>query len=60
MDKQTTKVPSNEVKRRLSIGISQPTKDMLDSIKHTGQSYDGLIRELVMHWKKKEEAEATK
>jgi len=40
---------SEEVKRK-SIGITQQTKDSLDSIKHTGQSYDGLVQELVKFW----------
>jgi len=34
------------------IGVSRRTKDDLDSIKHLGQSYDGLIRELIRFWKK--------
>ena len=33
--------------RRVSISLSQRTKDSLDSIKHQGQSYGGLIEELV-------------
>jgi len=41
-------------KKRTSLNISKKTKELLDSIKHPGQSYDGLIRELVMYWKKKE------
>jgi len=28
------------------------TKQLLDSIKHTGQSYNGLIQELVPLWEK--------
>ena len=47
-------------KNRATVSISKETKGLLDSIKHTGQSYDGLIRELVMYWKKRKEAEATK
>ena len=42
----------NDKKKRKSIGISQQTKDVLDSIKHPGQSYEGLIQELVRFWKK--------
>ncbi len=38
--------------KRASLSISKETKGMLDSIKHTGQSYNGLIQELVMLWKK--------
>ncbi len=37
--------------KRASISLSQTAKDALDSIKRTGQSYDGLIRELVKFWK---------
>ncbi len=33
--------------KRASVNLSRATKDALDSIKHTGQSYDGLIRELL-------------
>jgi len=38
--------------KRNTISISQPTKQILDSIKHPGQSYDGLIRELIKLWEK--------
>jgi len=34
--------------------LSQTTKDGLDSIRHPGQSYDGLIQELVRFWKERE------
>ena len=47
-------------KNRATVSISKETKALLDSIKHTGQSYDGLIRELVMCWKKEKEPEATR
>jgi len=40
--------------RRSSLSISQSTKDSMDSIKHAGQSYDGVIQELVKFWKSKE------
>ncbi len=43
----------NNPSPRSSISISQQTKDELDSIKHSGQSYDGLIKELVKFWKDK-------
>ena len=33
--------------KHTTIAVSQRTKDALDSIKHPGQSYDGLIQELV-------------
>ncbi len=50
----------NRRQRRASLSISKETKELLDSIKHTGQSYDGLIRELVMYRKKKQETEVGK
>jgi len=34
------------------------TKEALDSIKHPGQSYDGLIQELVRYWKENKEGAA--
>ncbi len=46
-----------KTKKRASVSISRETKGFLDSIKRPGQSYDGVIRELVMHWKNTEEAE---
>jgi len=42
-------------KKRVTVSISKETKEFLDSIKHTGQSYEGLIRDLVVCWRKKEE-----
>ncbi len=39
--------------KRTTISISIETKDALDTIKHTGQSYDGLIQELVRLWTKR-------
>lgn len=47
-------------KKRVTVSISRETKEFLDSIKHTGQSYEGLIRELVECWRKKQEAEEKK
>lgn len=43
---------TNDKGKRTSIAISDQTKRRLDEIKHTGQSYDGLIQELVELWKK--------
>lgn len=40
-------------KNRAAVSIAKETKELLDSIKRPGQSYDGVIRELVMCWKKK-------
>ncbi len=39
--------------KRLTISVSERTKQDLDAIKHPGQSYDGLLRELVKFWKEK-------
>jgi len=39
---------------RSSISISLETKNALDSIKHEGQSYNGLIQELTKFWKDKQ------
>ena len=41
--------------KRASVSVSKDTKGFLDSIKRPGQSYDGVIRELVMCLKKKQE-----
>ncbi len=49
-----------KTRKRASISISKETKELLDSIKHTGQSYDGLIRELVVYRKRKQETEVGK
>ena len=44
---------NSQNRERSSLNISRRTKDDLDSIKHSGQSYDGLIQELVKFWKDK-------
>ena len=49
-----------KTRKRASVSISKQTKELLDSIKHTGQSYDGLINELAMRWQDKKEAEGRK
>jgi len=46
--------------KRNTISISQPTKQILDSIKHPGQSYDGLIQELIKLWEKENGAKISK
>jgi predicted CopG family antitoxin len=33
-----------------SIKIDETTKEKLDKVKHPGQSYDGIIRELAELW----------
>ena len=42
---------------RVSLSISRETKAMLDSVKHMGQSYNGLLQELVTLWKKQKRTE---
>lgn len=46
-----------KTRKRASVSISRETKGVLDSIKRPGQSYDGVIQELAMHWKKNQETE---
>lgn len=41
------------------VGILQRTKDALDSIKHPGQTYDGVIQELIGLWESERGAEET-
>lgn len=48
---------NDETRRRYSLNISKQTKDLLSSIKHTGQSYDGLIQDLVKYWKERKRME---
>jgi len=48
---------SIKTRKRVSVSISQETKGLLDSIKHRGQSYDGLLHELAMRWKRMKEVE---
>ena len=52
-------VTSNKAKRT-TISISRASKDGLDSVKHPGQSYDGLIQELVRLWQKEHGVEGRK
>ncbi len=37
--------------KRATVSLSQITKEALDSIKHSEQSYGGLILELIRFWK---------
>ena len=48
---------TNHMTGRACISISGQTKNTLDSIKHPGQSYNGLIQELVKFWKEKKREE---
>ena len=41
-------------RKRSSISVSRQTKSALDTIKHVGQSYDGLLQELVRFRKERE------
>jgi len=41
----------NNESRWTTIAVSRQTKDALVSIKHPGQSYDGVIQELVKFWR---------
>ncbi len=47
-------------KRRVTVSISGETKEQLDSIKHTGQSYEGLIRDLVICWRRMQGGDANR
>ena len=38
-------------KERATLNIAKNTKAALDLVKHLGQSYDGIIYELVQHYK---------
>jgi len=49
----------NDKGRRTTIAILQQTKHTLDSIKHLGQSYEGVIQELIKFWKKEHGLEET-
>jgi len=40
----------NDKRKRTTIAISQQTKDGLNSIKHPGQTYDGVIQDLTRFW----------
>ena len=51
---------TNQVRQvRLCMGVRRQTKDSLDSIKHPGQSYDGVIQELIKFWEEEHEPEET-
>jgi len=44
-----------KTRKRAGVSVARETKGLLDTIKRPGQSYDGVIRELVICWKKKQE-----
>jgi len=39
-------------RKRTTVSILWQTKDRLESIKHPGQSYEGLIQELIKLWER--------
>jgi len=45
-------VDEKKEKKHITIAVLQQTKDALDSVKHPGQTYDGMIQELIDLWKK--------
>ena len=51
---------TDELKRTTTIAILERTKDGLNSVKHPGQTYDGVIQELIDSWKKVKEQEAVR
>ena len=53
--KQKAEQIAGEFIEEASVSISKDTKGFLDSIKRPGQSYDGVIRELVMCWENNQE-----
>jgi len=42
-------------KKQTTLSISKETKGLLASMKHPGQSYNGLIQEIIKSWKKESE-----
>ncbi len=44
-------------RKRVSLSISREKKAMLDSVKHPGQSYNGLLQELVTLWEEQRRRE---
>ena len=55
--RQEIKVVSES--KRTTVMIYRETKAVLDSIRHPGQSYEGVIQELIKLWKKEHEPEET-
>lgn len=45
--------PTPQLTRRATLNISQEAKSQLDAVKSSGQSYDGIIRQLVKFWQQK-------
>jgi hypothetical protein len=42
-------------RKQTTLSISRETKGLLDAMKHPGQSYNGLIQEIIKSWKKEGE-----
>ncbi len=59
LSRSRVELADNQNKGRSNISVSRGTKNALDSIKHYGQSYDGLIQELVGFWKENKEGTPT-
>jgi hypothetical protein len=47
----------NYKKQRVNINISKEVKLKMDEVKHTGQSYDGFIQEMLAHWKSRQKTQ---
>jgi len=50
---------NTDERKRLNINVARETKELLDSVKHRGQSYNGLIRELLEFWRAAQTKETT-
>ena len=48
----------NGNRKRTTVSISCQTKEELDKLKHPGQSYDGLFKELLGFWVEEHEYKA--
>jgi hypothetical protein len=46
--------------KRAHISLNSRTKDTLDSIRAPGQSYDGVIRQLIKLWDRQNESDKVK
>ena len=43
-------------REHITLAVKRETKEALDSIKHPGQTYDGVVQELVILWKEQHPA----
>ncbi|MBA7629700.1 hypothetical protein ES703_37204 [subsurface metagenome] len=53
---EVVKVTRDESKR-MTISMLRSTKHELDAIKHPGQSYEGLLKELIQLWQREHRVE---